>query len=78
MNHDHEAHLVRMANEIAANIAPSETEDNVAEITAGHISKFWALSMKKKIIDYVAQGDGDLSPIALQAVKLVGQQYSNT
>jgi len=57
--------LVRMANQIAANLAH---EDDPAAATAEHIKLFWDPRMKAGI---KAHGSGGLSPVAAEAVSLL-------
>jgi formate dehydrogenase subunit delta len=59
-------HLVRMANQIAANFAVMGDMDAVAA-TADHIAAFWAPRMKRSVLDE----PGGLSPIARAAVALL-------
>lgn len=59
--------LIRMINQIAANNAHHDTDEQAAEAVAGHLNKFWALSMRKDLVQY-AQNDGaDLSPLSRMA-----------
>ena len=51
-------HLIKMINQIADNIAAGESEEIASEQLASHIKRFWARSMKQKIIDY-ANSDGE-------------------
>ncbi len=55
--------LIRMANQIAANLAH---EDDPAAAAAEHIRLFWDPRMKRAIAAY--QGEG-LSPTAMAAVR---------
>ncbi len=64
--------LIKMLNQIVNN---NLHHDNVAEITANHMKRFWALSMKKNIIQYVNEKGHDLEPKAKQAVKLLARDY---
>ncbi len=43
--------LVKMANEIAANIAPGKNQQQTAEAMLNHLTRFWSRSMKAQIID---------------------------
>lgn len=60
--------MVHMANQIALFFASYPKDEAVASIT-DHFKKFWEPRMRKQIIDYVAQGDGGLHELALEAVK---------
>lgn len=62
------AHLIKMINQIADNIAVGESEDSASIQLAIHIKRFWARSMKEKIISY-ADNDGEkLQPVVRKAL----------
>jgi len=62
--------LVKMANQIAENF--SFHEDSV-DRTVDHIARFWAPSMRERIIGHARGGGEGLNPTALAAVqKLTG------
>jgi len=66
-------HLIQMTNQIVANNSYFGNEEQTATVTASHLKKFWARSMKQQIIDY-AQNDGEqLSPAARMAVEQLAQ-----
>ncbi len=46
-----DAHLIQMANDIAANLSPGKSEQEAVEAIAGHIKKFWAPPMRHKIVE---------------------------
>ena len=58
-------HLIRMANQIAANLAVRGEAVAIAE-TADHIAKFWDPRMKAAIAAAPREG---LSPIARAAIE---------
>lgn len=60
--------LVRMANQIAANLdyGPDKTK-SVAGV-ADHLRRFWSPLMLDEITQYMATGDAELSAIAEQAL----------
>lgn len=60
--------LVRMANQIAANLdyGPDRTK-SVADV-ADHLRRFWSPLMLDEITQYMATGDAELSAIAEQAL----------
>ncbi|MGK0500258.1 MAG: formate dehydrogenase subunit delta [Oceanicoccus sp.] len=64
-------HLVKMANQISANIGAFDSDEQKAKSTAEHMLKFWAKPMKQKIQAYAKQGGDDLSPVARQAISLI-------
>ena len=46
--------LVKMANQIALNMAANGTEEEVAEQIAQHLGKFWPPSMKNSVSEHLA------------------------
>jgi len=65
--HDTGAHLIRMANQIAANLA-AQGHDVAVRETAQHITLYWEPRMKAAI---VAADPKPLSPIARAAIALI-------
>jgi hypothetical protein len=78
MNIDQSAeleHLISMANQIADNnLYQGENEIAIAN-TVKHIKNFWALSMKKLIIQYQHHDGEQLNQIASQAVIQLNETY---
>lgn len=67
-------HLIKMLNQIADNVALGEADELIAPRVADHVTRFWAASMKQKLMQY-ADSDGDkLQPAAKQALVLLQQQ----
>lgn len=60
--------LVKMANQIADNF--SFHEDAVDRL-ADHLQRFWAPSMRKKLIEFLDAGGDGLKPDVIAAVKLL-------
>jgi len=67
-------HLVKMMNQIADNIAIGEDETTTASKVVIHVNRFWASSMKKKIIEYVADDGEQLNTVAKIAVSQLQQK----
>lgn len=65
--------LVKMANEIAANIAPGKDPEQTAQAMLNHLTRFWSRSMKTQIIDCLEVEDNQLEPTAVEAIKLLKQ-----
>lgn len=62
-------HLIDMANQIATNLRfAAEDDAAAAELVANHIQRFWARSMKAKIIDYLHVDGVELNGVARLAV----------
>lgn len=62
------AHLVSMANDIAANLS---FQADAADRIADHINRFWAPRMRKLLLAYAAGGGQDLSAALLPALKKI-------
>ena len=58
--------LVKMANQIADNF--SFHEDAVDRL-ADHLQRFWAPSMRRKLIEFLEAGGDGLKPDVIAAVK---------
>jgi len=65
---DEVAKLVRMANQIADNFA---FHDDTVERIADHIQRFWAPSMRRRIMDFNADGGKGLKSEVREAVKRI-------
>ncbi len=63
--------LIKMANQIACNLAPGKTQKEAADAMAEHLVRFWARSMKKQIIDCLEIKNNQLTPISVEAIKLL-------
>lgn len=63
--------LLRMAEQIAANITVSEDPQIIAERTAEHLNRFWDLRMRVQFTEYYSSNDNDLSDILRNIVSLV-------
>jgi len=61
-------HLIKMANQIADNIAIGDADALTAPQVAHHINLFWARSMKEQIIEYAATDGERLNAVAKIAV----------
>ena len=68
--------LIKMANEIASNIAPGRSQDEAATMMTDHIIRFWAVSMKLQIIDCLSTDSDRLEPAATQAIESLKEMYS--
>jgi formate dehydrogenase subunit delta len=61
--------LVRMANQIAANLDYGSDKDKVVAAVADHLTRFWTPSMRALVIEGHRKKLIDLSPIAARAVE---------
>lgn len=63
--------LLRMAEQIAANISISEDTEDVAQQVAGHLQRFWDPRMRAR---FMAEAPGhveQMSPIVRRVLKLM-------
>jgi hypothetical protein len=60
--------LVRMINQIAANVAHHGRDQAVAEIAA-HLRSTWAPAMRADLDAYLDRGGPDLTPLAAAAAE---------
>ncbi|WP_158965559.1 formate dehydrogenase subunit delta [Paraglaciecola sp. L3A3] len=68
--------LVKMVNQIANNNS-HQTESESVELICNHLKKFWALSMKKQIIEYTQQDLNELTPLAKKAIVKLATIYND-
>jgi formate dehydrogenase subunit delta len=62
------AHLVRMINQIAANVAHHPHDQAVAEVAA-HLRSSWAPAMRAELFAYLDRGGSNLTPLAASAAE---------
>lgn len=70
--------LIKMANQIACNIAPGKNQEQAARAMADHLVRFWARSMKVQIIDCLEMKNNRLDPIAVDAIKLLKEMHKQS
>ncbi len=63
---------IKMANEIAANIGPSDNHEEAIARTYEHIKKFWPASMKQQALEFARNDSELLSDTARQALLRLG------
>lgn len=74
---DHQLqNLIKMINEISANNLHHGDEHVAADLVATHLKKFWARSMKARIIDYEENGGEELSAVSRLAVEALKRQVA--
>lgn len=61
--------LVKMANQIADNFG---FHDDAIERTADHLQRFWAPSMRQKLLEYHADGGDGLRQAVREALRRLG------
>jgi formate dehydrogenase major subunit len=67
-------HLVMMANDIGAYFAGYPDHEEAAEGVAEHLRNFWETRMRREIVDYVAKGGDELSPLVRLAVSFIATE----
>ena len=60
--------LVKMANEIGTFFEGAEQHHEAVASTAAHLHNFWDPRMRSQLIEYAQRGNGELIPIAKEAV----------
>jgi formate dehydrogenase subunit delta len=65
-------HLIKMANQIAANFAYEKNKDKAARAVADHMGRFWSPLMKRQITICASAQREEFSSVALAAVNLLG------
>jgi hypothetical protein len=66
--------LVKMANQIAANLAYGADDAAAAESVREHLRRFWSPPMRTAIIEFQARGGTGLAPIAALAVRKLAEE----
>ena len=66
-------HLIKMANQIAANV-PALTAEARIEGAAAHMKKFWTPAMTAKLRQHLDAGGGGLNREAAQAITAITRE----
>jgi formate dehydrogenase subunit delta len=66
--------LVRMANQIAANLDYGPDKEKVAAAAADHLKRFWNSKMRAAVTEGHSKELLDLSPVAARAVEMLAAQ----
>ena len=61
--------LIKMANQIADNNSHVGGSDDIANLVANHIQKFWSRTMKEEIIRYQKSNGDALNSTAQKAIE---------
>ena len=67
-------HLIKMVNQISVNNQHHDNDQEAAAAVAGHLTKFWARSMKQLIIAHLDEGGEGLLPVSRMAVELLREK----
>ncbi|WP_101759375.1 formate dehydrogenase subunit delta [Oceanicoccus sp. KOV_DT_Chl] len=70
-------HLIKMANQIADNIAIGEEQSVAAGKVADHIQRFWARPMKQQLFEHCRANASGLNACAAAAIASLEQSDSN-
>ena len=69
--------MVHKANQITLFFAAYPHDEAVAGVE-DHLKRFWPVRMRQQIIEYVADGGEGLHPLAVEAVRRLGQPANST
>ena len=61
-------HLVKMANEIGGYFAAMPDREEAVSSIEHHLRNFWEPRMRRELIAYARQDEGELKPIVREAV----------
>lgn len=67
--------LIKMLKQIVANNSAYAADDCASRVYT-HIKKFWALSMKKDLIEVSSTAGADFGPVEMQVIERLRQEYS--
>jgi formate dehydrogenase subunit delta len=68
------AHLVTMANDIAAFFDTASEVGESAHGVAAHLRRYWDPRMRKQVVEHMMAGGEGLVPIARAAVELLANE----
>ncbi|HVN29854.1 MAG TPA: formate dehydrogenase subunit delta [Candidatus Binataceae bacterium] len=60
--------LVKMANEIGTFFESAADHKEAVTSIAAHLRNFWEPRMRKQLVEYAREADGELHPIVKEAV----------
>ena len=69
--------LVRMANDIAANLEYGPDRAKAVAEVADHLRRFWSPLMREEIVNHDDRGQVKLSEVAKQAVAQLAQEQQS-
>jgi len=73
-----EAKLIKMANQIAANLTYGENRVSAVAGVRDHLRRFWSPTMRQEIIAYYTRGGAELSEVAALAVARLAEESGST
>lgn len=69
--------LVRMANQIAANLEYGPDRGQAVAAVVDHIRRFWSPLMRQEIVSHDDQGEVKLSEVAKQAIAQLAREQNS-
>ncbi len=66
-------HLIKMANQISDNLSHNDNAEVAATRIADHMTRFWAPSMKAKIVSYAEEDGEELNEATRLAIQQIGE-----
>ncbi len=69
--------LVRMANQIAANLDYGPDKAKAVAEVVDHLRRFWSPLMREEIVNHDDQGEVKLSEVAKQAVAQLAEEQAS-
>lgn len=76
MSLHHDAQLIRMVNQIAANLGGGRDEASAVAAIRRHLETFWARPMKQRLIAGLEREGSELLPLARQATQQLAERLS--
>ncbi len=64
-------HLIKMVNQITANLARGENKEADVAAVADHLRRFWSPAMRSKLATYLEQNQDAVSATSAQAVSRI-------
>ena len=68
MTYSGDAQLLKMAEQISANVGARLSPEAAAAKTVDHINRFWTTDMKYRLVDTARLGGADVSEVVMLAV----------
>ncbi|MEM1114438.1 MAG: formate dehydrogenase subunit delta [Pseudomonadota bacterium] len=63
-------HLVKMANQIALNVAPQDDVELLAAKLHDHIQRFWTTAMREQLVQHGKAGGEGCHPAVMRMLEL--------
>ena len=76
MTSQQEKHLLKMAEQIAANLSAGVDAETAAERTADHLRRFWTPQMRSQLAACAEEGAVEPGPTVVRALSLLSAQQT--